>query len=105
MTATPRNGFVAAAVLLFTASAAPGETVTLIPVANASVDYLFGDANLGSLSTLEIGYLLRSPESFSSRANRSFSFLQRTHRCRARRLVDGDWHARCFPPRGTGASP
>jgi hypothetical protein len=48
---------VAAALLVAAGPARSQTTVTLNPVADASIDYLFGDANLGAADTLEVGYL------------------------------------------------
>ena len=58
MQASIRSVLAVAAVLLFAARPAASQTtVTLTPVADASIDYLFADANLGGQETLEVGYL------------------------------------------------
>jgi hypothetical protein len=57
MTVPLRDALVVAMMLSIASAARSQTTVTLSPVADASIDYLYGDANLGAAGTLEVGYL------------------------------------------------
>jgi hypothetical protein len=57
MTVALKGALVVAMMLSIASAARSQSTVTLNPVADASIDYQYGDANLGAAGTLEVGYL------------------------------------------------